>query len=88
MGLEYNNNEIKMSGMISENDIVPLREHLNAIAPSVASFDLSEAQDIHTAVLQLINAYNGVYGCEYSGDENTAFLKYLRNFVICENSSN
>jgi len=88
MAIEYNDLNIKIDGIVSEHEIGELREYFQTIAPEVLTFDLNECDDIHTALLQVINAYNGNYGCIYSGDNSKAYMKFLNSFVICENSSN
>jgi hypothetical protein len=85
MGIEYNGNDVKMSGIVNENEMGDLREHMTGVAPAPIAFDLTECQDIHTAVIQLINAYKSVYETNFSYGGESAFKKAIEGFVLCEN---
>jgi hypothetical protein len=85
MAVSYNDNIVKMNGMISDSEITPLRDFFHTVAPKKVVFDLEECIDIHTAVLQIINAYASVYEASFIFNSDASIIKKaLEGFVICD----
>jgi len=82
MGMELQEGTVIFSGMVYEDEIVPLRDFLQASAPEPQLFDLSGCDDIHLGVLQAILAYVKMYGGEfrYPADEVKIFQKVCEGF--------
>ncbi len=85
----YEENSIIFSGIINENEVSQLREHLNLIAPQKVTFDFSQCKDLHTIILQIIVAYKSLYEADYIFDENiTTYQKMLKGFYLSDNDIN
>ncbi|MGD9969934.1 MAG: hypothetical protein AB7S65_05715 [Sulfuricurvum sp.] len=79
MGMEIQDNKVMFTGMVYEDEVVPLRDFLQSRAPEKCLFDLRECDDIHLAVLQLMMAYAKMYDAEYNFSDE---VKLFQN--VCE----
>lgn len=66
MAISYDGAKIAFEAVIYEDEVVSLREKLAEIAPAEVTFDMSDCDDLHLAVIQQILAYKKVYGCNYN----------------------
>lgn len=66
MAISYDGAKIAFEAVIYEDEVVSLREKLTEIAPAEVTFDLSDCEDIHLAVIQQMLAYKKVYSCEFN----------------------
>jgi hypothetical protein len=83
MGMELQENMVVLTGVVYEDEVVPLRDFLQASAPEPRLFDLSGCDDIHLAVLQMILAYVKMYGGEFCyPDEVKLFQKVCEGFEM------
>ena len=79
------NNTVTFSGVVYEDEIVPLRDYLQMVSPSEITVDFSACDDIHLGVLQLILGYKKLYGASYLyGDEIKLYQKLCEGFEITE----
>jgi|SaaInl8_150m_RNA_FD_contig_21_2485329_length_343_multi_17_in_0_out_0_1 hypothetical protein len=82
MALEFKSDTIVFEGLISEADIVPLRDQLMEVAPATIKFELTECTDMHMSIIQLIGAYSTLYSAEFSDlSHNRAYELALKNFL-------
>ncbi len=89
MAITYDNKTAKFASVIYEDDVVGLRDFLQANAGEEVKFDFKECDDVHLAVLQLVMAYKKIYDCSYEfGEEKKLFAKVLEGFDISENHCN
>ncbi len=65
MGVMKEENRVVFEGVVYEDEIVALREYLQECSPAVVTFDFSGSDDLHLGVLQVILAYQKLYGAEY-----------------------
>ncbi len=85
----YEDNRVKFEGVINENEISPMREHLNLVAPNVIDFDFVECKDLHTSILQVIVAYKELYEAKFNfGQEPSTYQKMLEGFYLSDNDTN
>ena len=81
MGMTIEENRVKFNAVIYEDEVVPLRDYLQATVPDPVVFDFQECQDLHLAVLQEIMAYKKLYQCTYVyGDTVKIYQKLLEGF--------
>lgn len=66
MAMELQENLVVMSGVVYEDEIVALRDYLQASAPESVMFDMSGCDDIHLGILQVLLAYVKMYGGEFT----------------------
>ena len=86
MGILYEGNEASFSSVIYEDEVVGFREFLQEKAPEEVKLNLSECDDIHFAVMQLILAYQKNYALSYEfGETKKLFQKVIEGFDISEN---
>ncbi len=86
MAITYENNEATFTSVIYEDEVVPLRDFLQEKAGESVVFKLSECDDMHLAILQLIMAYKKNYECLYEfGETKKLFQKVLEGFDTSEN---
>jgi len=89
MSITYENNEASFTAVIYEDEVVPLRDFLQEKAGEEVRFDLSECDDIHLAILQLIMAYQKNYSCDFIfANEKRLFETVLKGFSTSENHCN
>ena len=89
MAIVYEGKIATFGSVIYEDDVVGLRDFLQANAGDEVAFKFSECDDIHLAILQLIMAYKKNYSCTYEfGDEKKLFQTLLEGFDISENHCN
>ncbi|MBU1659003.1 hypothetical protein KKG72_08140 [bacterium] len=89
MAIEYTENISIFTAIIYEDELVALRDFLQEKAPAPLTFNFTECEDIHLAVLQLILAYKKNYDCRYEfGDETKIYAKVLKGFDTSENYCN
>ena len=83
MNIEGKN--VAFSAVVYEDEVVPLRDFLQESVPDPVSFDFTECQDLHLAVLQEILAYQKLYACEYTfGDERRIYQQLIEGFDSVE----
>jgi len=81
MAMVIDNTNITFEGVIYEDEVVSLREHLQTKAPDTLDFLFSECEDVHTAVVQQILAYKMLYSANFSfGDDKKTYQKLLEGF--------
>jgi hypothetical protein len=85
MGMKFDNENITFDGVIYEDEIPELRDHLQTVAPAMVHFDFSECEDLHLAMIQVIMAYKKMYQCDYKfGDKVYIYQKVLEGFETSE----
>ncbi len=86
MAITYDNNIVKFSEVIYEDEISSLRDFLQEKAGDEVVFDFKSCNDIHLAVLQLVLAYKKSYTASYEfGDSKKIYESVLKGFVASEN---
>ncbi|MDD5717570.1 MAG: hypothetical protein PHW64_07175 [Sulfuricurvum sp.] len=86
MGMELQNERVVFSGVVYEDDIVTLRDYLQAKAPESVLFDMSMSDDIHLGILQMILSYVKMYDGEFLyPSEIKPFQKVCEGFETNEN---
>ena len=91
MAIIYEENEAKFQSVIYEDEVIAFRDFLQERAGEALSLDLSECEDIHLAILQLIMAYKKNYELSYTfakSDEKKLYQKVLEGFNTSENYCN
>jgi len=89
MSIQYDGNRVEFESVIYEDEVVDLRDFLQEKAPEAVTFDFTECEDLHLAVLQLILAYKKVYACEYKlSDDTKIYHKVLKGFDSSEDYCN
>lgn len=89
MPITMNDNSVVFESVIYENELAPLRDYLQEVAPAVLNLNFEACQDAHMAILQLILAYKKTYDCEYHFGENvTMYEKVLKGFDLSEDHCN
>jgi len=89
MAIVYDNKTATFDSVIYEDEVVELRDYLQANAGDEIIFDFIQCDDIHLAILQLIVAYKKNYTCVYKfGDEKKLFQTVLEGFDTSENHCN
>lgn len=66
MAISYDGARIVLEGVIYEDEVVPLREKLNEIAPQEVQFELSDCEDMHLSIIQQMLAYKKLYACRFN----------------------
>lgn len=85
MGMELQENRVVFSGVVYEDVISELREHLQLMAPEEIVFDLEGCDDLHLGVLQLILAYVKTYDARFAYPETSKpFQKLCEGFAKAE----
>ncbi len=81
MAISYDGANIVLEGVIYEDEVIPLREKLNEIAPQEIQFDLSVCDDMHLSIIQQMLAYKKLYTCSFnfSAAEKT-YQKVIEGF--------
>lgn len=79
MAIAYEIDCLKFDGVVYDNDGEELLEYLKKSAPLKIKLDLSECEDMHTVIIQLISAYKLNYECEilYKDECNSAYKKAI-----------
>jgi len=86
MAITYEKNEATFTSVIYEDEVISLRDFLQEKAGECINFELSECDDLHLAILQLIMAYKKNYECTYKfGETKKLFQKVLEGFDTSEN---
>ncbi len=89
MGVQIENNMLHFEGVIYEDEVVKIRDFFQQSAPEPVSCDFALCDDIHTAVLQTLMAYQKLYACSYTfGSEPKMYQKVLEGFELSENHCN
>lgn len=65
MGMELQENRAVFTGVVYEDEIVPLRDYLQAAAPEEVVFDMRGCDDMHLGIVQVILAYTKMYGGDF-----------------------
>ena len=85
MAILMDNNTVIFSGVIYEDEIVALRDHLQMASPSVITVDFTACDDIHLGALQLILGYKKLYGANFLyGYEIKMYQKVCEGFETTE----
>ncbi len=66
MGITYDGAKIAFEAVIYEDEVISLREKLNELAPEEITFDLSDCDDLHLAIIQQMLAYKRLYACNFN----------------------
>jgi len=89
MAITYENNEAIFNAVIYEDEVVSFRDFLQKSAGENIKFNLSECEDLHLAIIQLIMAYKKNYECTYIfGEKKKLFQIVLEGFDTSENHCN
>ena len=89
MAITYEKNEASFASVIYEDELVSFRDFLQEKSGEALTFNFSECEDIHLAVLQLIMAYKKNYECMYTfSDEKRLYQTILEGFNTSENYCN
>ena len=81
MAMVIDDSNVVFEGVIYEDEVVPLREHLQTKAPDELNFSFGACEDVHTAIVQQILAYKMLYSANFSfGDETKTYQKLLEGF--------
>lgn len=81
MATEMENNTVTFSGVVYEDEIVPLRDFLQMVSPAAITVDFTACNDIHLGVLQLILGYKKLYGASFIfGDQIKLYQKVCEGF--------
>jgi hypothetical protein len=81
MAITSEGTNISLQTVIYEDEVLELRKILQELAPEELSFDMSDCDDIHLAVIQQILAYKKLYNCKYIfGDKMTNYQKIIEGF--------
>lgn len=89
MAITYDNKCATFESVIYEDDVLGLRDFLQANAGDEVKFDFTDCEDVHLAVLQLVMAYKKNYECTYEfGDVSKLFVRVLKGFDTSENHCN
>lgn len=75
MGVEFHENKIVLEGMVGEDQVTAIRDHLNGMAPQAIEADFSNCNDIHMAALQQFLAYQTLHEVTYFFGDNAPFYK-------------
>lgn len=65
MAMHLQDNTVMLEGVVYEDEIVPLRDFLQAKAPEGVVFDLSGCDDVHLGILQVILSYAKMYTADF-----------------------
>ena len=89
MAITYEDSSVTLRSVIYEDEVVSFRDFLQDKAGSEIKVDMSECDDIHLAILQLIMAYQKNYGCIYEfGSKKKLYQIVLEGFDTSENHCN
>lgn len=89
MAIIYEDSSVTLRSVIYEDEVVPFRDFLQEKAGGEVKIDMSECDDIHLAILQLIMAYQKNYGCIYEfGSQKKLYQIVLEGFDTSENHCN
>ena len=81
MAITSEGTNISLQAVIYEDEVLELRKKLMELAPEELSFDMSDCDDIHLAVIQQILAYKKLYNCTYIFSEKmTNYQKIIEGF--------
>lgn len=79
------NNTVTFSGVVYEDEIVPLRDYLQMVSPAQVDVDFTACDDIHLGVLQLILGYKKLYGTSFLfGNSIKLYQKVCEGFETTE----
>lgn len=89
MAITYEGNVATLESVIYEDEVVSFRDFLQEKSPDEVHLNMSECEDIHLAVLQLIMAYKKKYATTYEfGEKLKLFQRVLEGFNVSENYCN
>lgn len=89
MSITYEKNEANFSSVIYEDEVVAFRDFLQEKAPDEVSLDLTECEDIHLSIIQLVMAYKKNYPISYKfGETKKLYQTVLEGFNTSENYCN
>jgi len=87
MAITSKGTNILLKAVIYEDEVVKLRKKLMKLAPEEITFEMSDCDDIHLAVIQQMLAYKKMYSCSFNFAENVKiYQKVIEGFD--ENSCN
>ncbi len=85
MPIESKGNNITLTGVIYEDEVLQLRDQLNTLAPEELVFDLSDCDDVHLSVIQQILAYKKLYSCKFEfASTPRIYQKIIEGFDVGE----
>jgi len=88
MGMTLNDETVVFEGKVYENELVPLNEHLSKLKKKI-TIDMSQCDDMHGGVIQLLLAYKSQYESEFVfNDKDSTFKMALQGFRNVENNCN
>jgi len=89
MAIVFDDKTAKFESVIYEDEVVALRDFLQANAGDEVKFDFNACEDVHLAVLQLVMAYKKSYNCTYEfSPEDKLYMRVLKGFDSSENNCN
>ena len=89
MAITYENNIATFESVIYEDEVVSFRDYLQEKAGEEINLDLTQCEDIHLAIIQLIMAYKKNYSLTYTfGEKVKLFQRVLEGFEVSENHCN
>ncbi|NOQ31087.1 MAG: hypothetical protein GQ570_08205 [Helicobacteraceae bacterium] len=89
MGMNIKENEVIFDGVMYEDEVPALRDHLLEVAPTEITFDFTACEDVHLALLQQIMAYKKLCVCNYKfSDKILIYQKVLEGFSLSEDHCN
>ena len=89
MPVTYEDNNVTLTSVIYEDEVVSLRDFLQDKAGEALTIDMTECDDVHLALLQLLMAYAKNYPITYEfGEEKKLFQTVLEGFDRSEDHCN
>jgi len=83
MAITSKANKITFKAVIYEDEVVALRKKLLKLAPQELIFNLKDCDDIHTAIIQQVLAYQKLYTCSYIFGKNIKnYQKVIEGFDL------
>jgi len=81
MAITSEGSKISLKAVIYEDEVVELRKTLMKLAPEELTFELSDCDDIHLAVLQQMLAYKKMYACKFEfGESVKTYQQVIEGF--------
>jgi len=79
--VNFKDENLIFKGIIYEDDVKILRDHLNNIAPAEVTFDFTNSSDVHSSILQIILSYYGLYSAKFVyGETKFTYQKVIEGF--------
>ena len=85
MAITSKGQTVILKAVIYEDEVLALRKILMESAPETLSFDFTDCDDVHLAVMQQILAYKKMYECSYIfGTDVKTYQQVLEGFDVKE----